>query len=43
MSPVVRIHRAKKPRGEVELTPFITTPGTSLQKLSAMSATGSVI
>ena len=33
MSPVARIHRAKKPRGEVELTPFIITLGTSLQKL----------
>ena len=30
---VVRTHRAKQSRGEVELTPFIITLGTSLQEL----------
>lgn len=31
----VRTHGAKQSRGEVELTPFIITLGTSLQELSS--------
>ena len=33
VSLAVRTHRAKQSRGEVEMTPFIITLGTSLQEL----------